>query len=799
MIKNHFKTAWRNMKSNRLFTILNISGLAIGICVCILLFTYISNELSFDKMYQNSENIYRVNLETSAEYNNEKWAQLPNAVGPAMLQDIRQVKAMTRLIKDDFGATASLKIGDKNFTENGLYLADSAVFKMFDFNFLEGDMKTAFKLPNSIVLSQTAKERFFGNGQAIGKLIYVNSRDTLQVTGVYQNLPKNSVIDCDMIYHIMDTWMGTKVYWSNASYETYVQLQPNANVAKVQTSATKLIDKYVEKDGQYFTKFMLQPLQKIHLYSADIRNGYTTKLGSISSVKSFLILSLLVLLIACINYMNLATANSQKRSKGIGMKKVLGAKTSQMIALFYIETGILTFISIIIGFGLSFIAIPFFQRITGMALSYQDLLAGTILISLLAIWLTVTLIAGSYPAISMSGISPMVLISKAKIKLGFSEWVRKGLVVFQFASSIILIISVSIILKQMSYIRNKNLGYNPEGVVSVSIKSVKSREQLNRLLSDLKSLNHLEGVSAVQSIPGDRESGRSVRKLTTDKEGLPIKSCRTNGSIIKTMKLELLAGSDLPENIAEGDSIAYTLINETVAKYLGFKTPQDAVGKYINSELADVSVVSGVVKNFNYHSVKDEIGGYMYYTMKGAPEPLRSVMIRYQTNDLPKMISEVEGVFSKDLPDAAFDYRFLDEYVANLYKSEQHTADTASVFSILAIFIACLGLFGLATFTAEQRKKEIGIRKVLGASVSGVTNLLTKDFLKLVFIAFIIAAPAAWWLMNKWLADFAYKTEISLWIFLLAGILSVLVAYVTISLQTVKAALANPIKSLRTE
>ncbi|MGZ3829081.1 MAG: FtsX-like permease family protein, partial [Mucilaginibacter sp.] len=639
----------------------------------------------------------------------------------------------------------------------------------------------------------------YGNEPAFGKIIYVNNRDTLHVSGVYRDLPANSTIDCDMVYNIMDSWMGKNVFWSNASYETYCQLQPGANVEQVQKQATALIDKYVTKENQYFTKFQLQPLTAIHLYSADIREGYSSRLGSIGTVKALLFLSLLILAIACINYMNLATANSQKRAKGVGVNKVLGANTRQLLSLFYMETAVLSFIAIVIGYALAFLAQPLFQNITGISLIPSALYATPILISLLLTWLLVTIIAGSYPAFSMSGISPLVLMNKLKLKHSAADFIRKSLVVFQFASSIALIIAVIVILQQVYYIRNKDLGYNPNGVVSVSIKAAQNKQQLAAFINSLKGMPNVESVSAVQSIPGDRESGRSVKKLSTDKEGYPVKTCHTDGSIVKTMQLKLLAGGPLPQTLAEGDTNCYVVINEAVQKYLGFKTPQDAIGRYINTEMLSKSIVTGVVKDFNYQSLKNEVGGYVYYEMNKAPESLRTILIRYNAQNLPQFMQQVQDAFKTALPNSSFDYEFLDTHIQNLYAAEQHTASTATVFSVLAIFVACLGLFGLAAFIAEQRTKEIGIRKVLGASVPGIAKLLTGDFLKLVVLSILIASPFAWYVMNKWLMEFSYRITISWWVFVVAGLTAVVFALLTISSHAIKAALTNPVKSLRSE
>ena len=799
MIKNYLKIAWRNLVSNKLFSALNIAGLAIGICVCITLFACITYEMSFDRMFTHHKDIYRVNMQTSADYNYKVWSELPNAVGPAISQSIPQVQRTTRLIKHDFGAKVSIKTNEKNFTERGLYMADSAVFRMFDVKFLEGNAQTAFSQPKSIVLSQSAKNRLYGNGSAFGKLIYVNNRDTLHVSGVYADMPANSTIDCDMIYNIMDTWAGKDVYWSNASYETYCQLKPGANLSNVQQQATALIDKNVSKDNKFFTKFLFQPLADVHLYSADIREGYTSRPGSISTVKALVFLSVLVLFIACINYMNLATARSQKRAKGVGVSKVLGADSRQMLLLFYSETALFSFIAIVIGYALALLAEPVFQSITGIALTRAALISVPVLIGLVTIWLMVTLLAGSYPALSMSGISPLILMNKLKLKNSAGDFVRRTLVVFQFASSIILIIAVIVILQQISFIRNKDLGYNPNGIVSVNTASAQNKNQVAALINDLHGLQGIESVSAVQSIPGDVESGRSVKKLITDKEGMPVKTCHTDGSIVKTMQFKLLAGKPLPATVAAGDTLCYALINEAVLKYLGFNSPQDAIGKYITSEMANRTVVVGVVKDFNYQSLKNEVGGYIYYTMNNAPESLRTLLVRYNTRDLPQLTHSIEGKFKSDLPNSSFDFEFLDNRIQNLYASEQHMASTATTFSILAIFVACLGLFGLAAFIAEQRTKEIGIRKVLGASVAGITQLLTADFLKLVILSILIASPIGWYLMDKWLMAFSYRISISPWAFVVAGLTAILFALFTVSSHAIKAAIANPVKSLRSE
>jgi putative ABC transport system permease protein len=797
MLINYFKTAWRNIRGNKLFTYLNVTGLAIGLCVCITLFAYVLDEWSFDRMYKNADNIYRVNLQTGDALGFLKLSNTPNAVAPAIAQNVPQIISVTRLVKAGFGSHISLKTDDRIFAEKNLYLADSSVFRIFDFDFTEGSAQTAFKQPKSIVLSQAAKDRLFGNHSAFGKLICVDNRDTLHVSGIYKNLPENSTIDCDMVSNIMDSWMGKEIWWSNPSYETFCLLQPRSNIARIESHANEIMYKNIGKDTAYFKSLFLQPLTKIHLYSTDLKPGSLSNYGSINSVRMLVLLSLVILIIACINYMNLATAHAQKRTKGIGINKVLGANIRQMMILFYTETAMLSFFAIVLGYFLTYLCIPIFQSFTSMQLNRSVLFSSPVLSGLFLIWLIVTLIAGSYPAISMSRISPLVLVNKAKQKNSFANITRKSLVVFQFAASVILIIAVIVILQQIKFIGNKDLGYNPKGVVSLSVSSV-PQEEISHVINDMKSISGIESVSASQSVPGEAESGKSVHRSVTDELGFTTWTCRTDGSITNTIQLQLLAGTTLPPSISKTDTNCYTLINEAVANYLGFKTPQEAVGRRIITEMSKNAIVMGVVKNFNYRSLKDEIGGYIYYESNRG-EPLGDLIVRYNTLNLPKLIERIQSLYKSDLPNTAFEYEFLDKRIQHLYSAEQHMATAAASFSVLAIFIACLGLFGLVSFTAEQRTKEIGIRKVLGASVSSVTLLLVNDFLKLVMISFMIAAPLAWWSMNKWLQGFAYRIQISWLVFVMAGGAALFIALVTVSYQTIKTALINPVKTLKTE
>lgn len=800
MIKNYIKTAWRTIGANRFFSILNISGLAIGICVSLLLFAFIRQELSFDTMYSKAGNIYRVYMKLSAEYNQEKMITLPNAVGPALKSDITQVDNMVRLVKDGYGAIASIRTENNNFSEKQLYLADSTLFSIFDFQFIEGNARTAFSNKKSIVLSRSSKEKLFGTREAVGKLISINQRDTVQVTGVFKDLPANSTIDCNMVMNIMDTWMGQNVHWSNASYETYIVLKNGANSATIAQEATKLIDKYIEKDHQYYTQFFLQPLSKVHLYSSDLTKGVTTRAGNINIVRTLSVLAFLVIVIACINYMNLATAKSQKNAKQVGVNKVLGATRNQLIMRFFVETATISLFAMLIGVILAVIFIPAFNLVGKTDMTIQHLLNWNMLGILAFAWLVITFVAGSYPALFLSNIKSISLMNKGYNKQGKTVLIRQILVVCQFSISIVLIIGISVMLAQMNFIRNKDLGYQPENVVSISIRSLKSQKKLQSLSQQVQNLTNTVSTTLAQSIPGFNESGKTTYKLSTDKQGLPTLSCVTYGKTVNTLGLKLLAGTDLPDIWGRPDSTCYMLINEKVLSYLGYKSPQEAIGKHIVTETNPTnSIITGVVQDFNYANLKSEIGGYSYYTMNDPSESPRNLLIRYKTTNVQGYIEQIKKIYTAVAPEAAFDFSFLDQHVQNQYENEIRSSNVMTLFSCLTLFIACLGLLGLAAYTAESRSKEIGIRKVLGASITGIIHLLSANYIKLICIAFLIAGPIAYYLFSSWLNDFVYRIEMPWWAYVVAALTVTLVAFITIGFQTFKVALLNPVNSLRDE
>lgn len=799
MIKNYIKIAWRSILKNRFFSLLNILGLAISLSVAILLLTYGRQELNFDKHFSKESNIYRIYMQTTPTYNNENWVQLPNAVAPTMLAEVPEVKSAARLVKLDFTGTASIRVNESNFMENNIYLADSALFNVFDFKFIEGNSKTVFSNPKSVVIAQSKKELLFGNQEALNKEIVFNQRDTMIVSGVFQDLPLNSSIEGDIFTNIMDSWMGKDIYWSNASYETYCLLSPTANADQVAHLTTALINKHVPADEQYYTQFFLQPLAKVHLYSGHLKHDASSRIGNINTVKTIFILASLIIAIACINYMNLATARSQKNAKEVGVSKVLGAKPYEIKLRFYLETAIVSLISIVIGLLLACALLTTFNNMIGTSINIASLLSLGNLAVLLCVWLAVTLIGGSYPAFYMARIPSLSLMKKWDNKNLASELIRRGLVVFQFTCSIILIIGVLVISLQMKHIQDKDLGYKPTQILTIPMRAITKLDKYESIKQSLLSISGTESISTLQTYPGFGESGKTINKVGSITEGLPVRTCSSRGEVVQTMGLDLLAGSDLPQNISPNDTVCYTLINEVVASYLGFSNPADAIGQPLKSEMMKKSVIVGVVRNFNFSNLKDAIGGYIYYRMNNPSESYRYFVLRYNTANTSTYLDQVRAVFAKEQPEVAFDYQFMDDYIRKQYEVENRTNKVISAFSILTIFVASLGLFGLAAFTAEQRKKEIGVRKVLGASTYKIVKLLSGHFVLLVILSLIIASPIAWWLFSKWLQDFTFRIQIPWWVFLSAGALALIIAMFTIGYQAMRAARVNPVNSLRDE
>ena len=797
MLKNHLKIAWRNLKTDRMFSVLNILGLSIGLAITTLLFLFISFERSFDSMYSAENNIYRVLMNVEADETNpaEVWPNAPSALMSSLKEEVPDVKYAARLYSHNFGGSANVKANESNYKENKLYWADTELLDIFKIPFLKGNAETALKNPNKVILSRSSAKKYFGDESPIGKTILLDNENSLEVTGVFEDFPKNSTIDCEIIVSATGAYFEKRPSWDSISVDTYVQLNSNMAVASVEGRMQQLLDKNQEKQYQWYT-LALQPLHEIHLYSADYKEANTTRRGDIDQITNLSFLGLLILLIACVNYMNLMTARAQKRTKDVGINKTLGASFANLVTRFYAETGLITLIALILGVVIAVLSVPFFNSLTEQQLDASLIFDTTFYIGLLLIWTLTTLIAGSYPAFYLSGFSPISILNTSLKSGGSILNIRKGLVVLQFTASAILIIGVMVIYQQTQFMQNQKLGYNPENVIAISTAAVRSDENRSALINGLNALSEVKGVSMVQGFPSMNVSGRTLKRNEND-NGINIRTNFSDAGITDVLQLKFLAGRDLPSVKQEGDTLIEVVLNKKAVDYLGY-TPEESINKKVSiGGFRGNAYITGVVEDFNFASLHVPIGAYAFHN--NPSERKSYVLVRFKSVALANTLAQFENVFKKVVPDATLDYTFLDKSVERLYAAEQKASRIGLLFCILAIFVACLGLFGLAAFTAEQRKKEIGVRKVLGATILGIAKMLSKDFCKLVGLALIIAFPLAFFLMQNWLEAFAYRIEIGWSVFLVAGLSALAIALFTVSFQAVKAALANPVKSLRTE
>ncbi|WP_420154320.1 ABC transporter permease [Siphonobacter sp.] len=798
MFQNYLKLALRNLWKSRLFTGLNMLGLSLGLTVSLLLFLYIKDELAFDRYHRQAEQIYRVNLAVSFDGKEEKWATAPNIVGPIMQEKIPGVKQQVRFLKHNFGESAFITTGEKKFVEKSLYWADSTLFQVFDIPLVQGNPQTALEKPNQVLISQRTAERYFGSENPLGKDLKVDNRTTLEVTGVYADFPDHSSFDANLIGSFAtETWAYKNLSWSNASFETYVLLNPQTQPTSVERQLDKLIKQNVPEENRYYTAY-LQPLTDLHLHSEDVAHVYTQKIGDPQQVRILVVLAIVVLVIACINYMNLSTARSQQRFREVGINKALGASRSLVARRFYIETAILVLLSILLSIALLEAFLPVFNRLASRNLTANAVLSPEVIVGLVLTGTLVTLIAGSYPALYLSSYSPKNLLqTNFRANTGAGLF-RRSLVVIQFTASIVLVISSIIFYQQLRFVQHQKLGYQPEQVVAITTVAAESKTQIDGLINRVRSLPDVVEVSRAQTFPASGGSGRSLRKNLQSSEEFKMTTNRATPDFVQVLGLKLIAGKTLPSIPKDAkDTTVQVVLNRKAVAFLGY-TPENAIGRKAYGLFGDNNTeIVGVVEDFHFENFHQPIGGYAFHNAN--TESYRYLLVKLRTQRLTQAMSQLENVFSESLPQSAFDYTFLDQYLNNLYQTEQRTAQVVLVFSILTILIACLGLFGLAAYAAEQRTKEIGVRKVLGANEFQLVTLLSSDFLKLVGLAFLIASPLAWWMMNEWLTSFAYRIQISGWVFVVAGLLALLIALLTVSSQALRAALMNPVRSLKSE
>jgi putative ABC transport system permease protein len=647
------------------------------------------------------------------------------------------------------------------------------------------------------MLSQRAAKKYFGVADPIGKVLVVDNSINLEVTGIYHDFPLNSFLQAELIASFSSNWFGQdrNQSWGNASFDTFFLLHANTSKEAVDTKIEAMLAKNIEKDNRWFT-IALQPLLAIRLFSGELNTTFDRRpYGDFNQVKILMALAGLIILIAAVNYMNLTTAQSQRRNKEVGIAKTLGATYRQMNIKFYAEAALFVTAAMILSLTVFTFLLPLFNSISGKEITMDFINTSWFWVGFAAIWFTLTLLAGFYPAMYLSSFSPKTTLQKSSAS-GGQATIRKGLVVFQFAISIALIICSIGFYKQMNFIRDKKLGYEPEQVIAVMVSAAKDRDQVITVKTAFESLSDVVSVARSQSYPGTGTSMRSISSEGETGDGSPLLTARASTEVLKTLTIKLLAGKSLPEIKDAKDTTVQVVVNKSTVDYLGL-SPEEAIGKKVQIQgFGGPTEVVGVTDDFHFTSLHQKISPFCFHN---APtESLTYLLVKVNTRNLVATVKQLENTFSKTIP-AAFEYSFLDERLNNLYQAEQNLSLIVMLFAGLAIFVACLGLYALAAFTAEQKTKEIGIRKVMGASVLQLISMLSKDFLRLVLIAFVIGIPVSYLLMDKWLESFAYRTNLGIGIFALAGFIGLVIAWFTVSIESFKAASNNPVKSLRSE
>lgn len=807
MLKNYIKIAFRNLLKNKAFTAINIFGLAIGIATCLIIMLFVQDELSYDRFNEKANRIVRIVFKANINGGKINEANVMPPTAQALKNDYPEVQDATRL--RNFG-TPRVILGEKIINDATLAYADSNFFDVFSIPFLKGNPKTALNQPNFLVLSKKTAERFFGNVDPLGKTIYFKKGENVpfKITGVFDDIPHNSHFHFDMFGSMASDSEAKSSSWMTSNYFTYLVLPDGYNYKKLEAKLPQMVEKHMGPQilqamgmtiNQFRAKgnelgFVLQKLTDIHFNSSS--TGEIEPGGDKMYVYIFGIIALFMLLIACINFMNLSTAGASKRAKEVGVRKVMGSAKLELVGQFLLESIILTAFALILALVLVQIFLPAFNDISGKTLSLDFATNPQLILVLLLFGLFIGLIAGSYPAFFLSSFKPITVLKGRFSGTKKSIGLRQGLVVFQFCISICLIIGTAIVYLQLSYIQNKKLGYDQEQLLVLENSWALGKNESifkEQLLKDSRVVN----VSTSPYKPaGPTNSNNSLAYPEADDSQM-MRTLRygVDEQYIPTMGMKMVAGRNFSKKFSS-DS-AGIIINETAAKAFGWN--KNAVGHNItrivgNDGTKKVYQVIGIVKDFHFKSLHESITPLLMVY-----ENNWGLIVKVKTQDMSGLLASMKTQWKSFGVDEPFTYAFMDELVNKTYQAEKKTGVVLTIFGILTIFIACLGLFGLATFTAEQRIKEIGVRKVLGANVGQIISLLSKDFLKLVLIACIFAFPIAWFGMNKWLQGFAYKIDVSWWIFAVAGVSALLIAFLTVGYQSIKAALMNPVKSLKTE
>jgi putative ABC transport system permease protein len=804
MIRNYLKTAWRNLLQNKTTSIISMAGLAVGICCFLLLATYLINELRYDRFHTNANRIVRIAYSyQSADDKEARYiAVTQTAPVPVYKQEFSEIENGVRIFNYSGYSPAAVQYGDKLFAEKSMLLADESFFKIFSFKFLAGNPAKALSGPSSIVITASTAKKYFGTDNPIGKVLKVNQTNNLMVTGVIEDVPSYSQIKFDMMANsAVDP--DTKTYkWNAASNYSYLLLKPGTDIKALEKKMDVYIANILKGQNRAGAKtlYTLEPLTSVHLNSKALYSLETP--GDIKYIYILGIVAVVLLVLACVNFLNLVTARSAERAREIGVRKVMGAMRGQLFSQFIIEAGIITLFSLIIGVLLLTLCFPSFSMFAGQQLGFQTWNLSWLVSALVVLFVLVTLLAGTYPSLYLSAFKPIVTLKGNSSSQAGGNMLRKSLVVFQFIVSVFFIISTLIAGNQLRYMQTLNTGINRDQVLMLDIGNI-AYSNIEAFKSEINQQNGVLGSTASYDSPVNVRGGYSINTA----EGKPadyslsVTAIPIEKSFTKTLGIKLIAGS--PLDLGDEQQVRDTssakrhysfILNEMAVKALGWK-PEEAIGKKIGLN-GRMGTIKAVAKDFNFASLHQEITPIAMF-----PEYdwFGKLLIKTSGKNTAGTIAAIQAKWHSFYPNTPFEYHFLDQEFEEMYKSDQRTGSILMAFTAVTIFISCLGLFGLAVFSTRQRIKEIGIRKVLGAGVISIVGLISFDFLKLVLIAIIISSPLAWYAMDTWLQDFAFRISIQWWVFALAGGMAALIAFLTVSYQSVKAALSNPVKSLRSE
>lgn len=822
MLKNYFTIAFRNLLKHKVFSLINIFGLSIGIACCVLLSLYIKEEFSYERHFDQYEEIYRV---TSIFKTAEREERMPVSSGPlamTLLSEFPELASATRIVNPPEVEQHLLRFEDKTFYEKTGYLVDSTFFDVFSYTFAEGNREKAFDGPSSVVLSNTLARKIFNNTSALDNLIIINSgtsTDTFRVTGVLDPYVHKSQMDADFYMNMNSRGLGqyirNETNWVGNNFaHTFIKLKPGTSSERLAAKFPALMEKYGAqqmKEMGIQKSIHLQKLKDIRLYSVAQFGSSTfgfTDLGGSGNISHIYILGsicLFILLIACINFMNLATAKASQRAGEVGVRKSLGATRKNLIGQFLGESLTIVTIGMLLSLGIVQLILPLFNEFTGKSLTIGSENFFYIIAALVGVSLFTGLVAGSYPAFFLSAFQPAQVLKDKRLSGGSSNWLRKGLVTFQFIISITLISSILIIQQQLRFVQDKSLGFNPEYKIMLPLRTAEAKDSYLRLKDQIKQLagvNEVSGSTALPSMPIMRDlplypDGSSMAKAQIHF------NINTDENYFNLLDIKLLAGRDLvfeKDSFGNNTTIGHILVNHACIKANAF-TLENAIGSKLHMDWKGEHYtfqIEGVVDDFHQFSMHRSVPP-MIFLIPGERTNFATLCASVTAAEYKNVLSNMEKIWQNIAPNTPFESTLLSEGVARQYEADQRVLSIITTFTIIAILISCLGLYGLSIYVAERKVKEIGIRKVLGASVPGIIGMLSRDFIKLITIAFVISVPIGYFAMEKWLEGFAYKIELNVLVFILAGGITMGIAWITIGFESVKAAMGNPVKSLRNE